>query len=211
MHTAKRRGIAASRLCSLGIPVQLKFSERLSREDAAKELGIDPSRRTVLVMGGSMGFGNIISTIQDILSLDSDLQILAVCGKNKRQYNRLIESDFGENVHAFSFVNNVDVMMDASDCIITKPGGLTVTEAIEKQLPLILTDPIPGQEERNLDFLLNNGIALATSKKFTVDDAINYLFNCPGRIEAIKERLVHAVSPQAARNLASFIIENAQH
>ncbi len=211
IHSAKRRGIDQSRLCSFGIPVQLKFSDRIPRAEAAAQLGIDPNRKTVLIMAGSMGYGNIANTIREVQQLGLDLQILAVCGNNKRQYNKLIEANLGENVHAFGFVRNVDVMMDASDCILTKPGGLTVSESIEKQLPLILTNPIPGQEERNLDFLLNNGIALAVSKNFSVDDALNYLFNCPGRIESMKERLAYAVTPHASRNLASFIIEKVNN
>ncbi len=210
IHTAVRRGIERSRLCSFGIPAGLKFSDKTSRFDAAAQLGIDPNRKTVLVMGGSMGYGNMTNTISDIQKLGLDLQILAVCGHNKRQFTKLLEANLGPDVHVFGFVKNVDLFMDAVDCVVTKPGGLTVSESIEKQLPLVLTNPIPGQEDRNLDFLLNNGIALAVNKYFSVDDALNYLFNCPGRIESMKERLACAVTPHASRNLASFIIEEAK-
>lgn len=207
IHSAVRRGIERSRIRSFGIPVGLKFSNRIPRAEAAAALGIDPNRKTVLVMAGSMGYGNIVSTISDVQSLGLDLQILAVCGNNKRQLTKLLEANLGQDVHAFGFVKNVDLLMDAADCVITKPGGLTVSESIEKQLPLILTTPIPGQEERNSDFLLNNGIALAANDTFPADDALNFLFNCPGRIETIKERLKFAVPPHASRNLAAFIIE----
>jgi processive 1,2-diacylglycerol beta-glucosyltransferase len=103
-------------------------------------------------------------------------------------------------------VDNVDVMMDAADCIITKPGGLTVTEAMCKSLPMILVNPIPGQEERNIEFLLNNGVALHVSKTFKINEALYYLYKCPDRLKAISERLQYISRPDAAERLADFVM-----
>ena len=74
------------------------------------------------------------------------------------------------------YVNYVEKLMDASDCIISKPGGLTTSEAMAKGLPMIIVDPIPGQEDRNTDFLTNNGVAMAVSHTNTLDDVIYQLF-----------------------------------
>ena len=75
-------------------------------------------------------------------------------------------------------------MMDAADCIVTKPGGLTTSESLAKALPMIIINPIPGQEERNAEFLLNNGLALMVSETFPVDEAIYQLINSKWRLEA---------------------------
>ncbi len=204
-NKAASKGIDISRLLSFGIPVQEKFSTKTDKSEARKLLGI-PNKQTVLVMGGSMGYGNMTSLVQSIESLKLDINILAVCGRNTRQKNKLLDLPPSDNRFVYGFVDNVDVMMDASDCIVTKPGGLTTSEAMAKKLPMILVNPIPGQEERNSDFLLNNGIALAVSKDFNIDDAIYFLFKCPGRLESIAERLDVVSRPNATRDIAEFII-----
>lgn len=200
------RGIEQERLCSFGIPVQEKFSKKIPQAEARKMLGIPVEKQVALVMAGSMGYGNMTGIVEEIESLGMDLSILAVCGNNTRQKKKLLDVGVRENLHVFGFVDNVDVMMDAADCIITKPGGLTVTEAMAKKLPMILVNPIPGQEERNVDFLLNNGIALAVNKAFTIDDAVYFLFKCPGRLESIAERLEQLARPNASSDIAEFIM-----
>ena len=93
-----------------------------------------------------MGYGHMVKTMQILDRMKEDLQILCVCGKNEKIFNRLSRISFGKNIKLFGFVDNIDIMMDAADCIVTKPGGLTTTECMQKRLPMILTDPIPGQE-----------------------------------------------------------------
>ena len=106
----------------------------------------------------------------------------------------------------FSFVDNIDEMMDASDCLITKPGGLTVSEALAKELPMILLSPIPGHEERNVEFLLNGGMAMRATKTFPVDEVIYQLFSTPERIRLMEDsiRLYH--KPHASDDIAEFVL-----
>ena len=97
--------------------------------------------------------------------------------------------------------------MDAADCIITKPGGLTVTELLVKQLPAILVNPIPGHEERNAEFLLNNGGAVRISPSFSAGEALHFIFSTPGRLELMRRSLALIAHPDAARRLCSFSAE----
>ena len=97
--------------------------------------------------------------------------------------------------------------MDASDYMVSKPGGLTVSEALAKELPLILIDPIPGQEDRNSEFLLNNGLALAVSKTFPIDEAIYELMNNQARLRCLPEMVREIGKPNASKQLGDFIIE----
>ncbi len=201
---ATQKGILPSRLCSFGIPISKKFNSSITKEDARTALRLDVNKRTILVMAGSMGYGNMPAIIQEIQSLGMDFQILAVCGNNRRLYKKLLESAPPDNVKVYGFTDNVDVLMDASDCIITKPGGLSTSEAMSKHLPMILANPIPGQEERNSDFLLNNGIALAANKDFSIGEALYFLFESPGHLEMMVERLKEISSPNASQKLAEF-------
>jgi len=203
-YKAMQRGIVSSRICSFGIPIQKKFNSSISKEEARKQLELNVNKKTILVMAGSMGYGNMSSIIQEIESLNMDLQILAVCGNNHKQYKKLTENNTSASVKVFGFTDKVDILMDAADCIITKPGGLTTTEAMAKHLPMILANPIPGQEERNSDFLLNNGIALAVNKDFSIGEALYFLFESPGHLEMMVERLKQVSTADAGAKLAEF-------
>ncbi len=164
------------------------------------------------MMGGSMGYANNRKTIERLSLIKIPFQLLVVCGNNKKGYNQLLsqmeEYEGPCTIHPYGFVDNVDVMMSASDCIITKPGGLTVSEALARHLPMLLVDPIPGHEERNVEFLLNNGMALAVTKTFPVDEAVYNLFKNPGRIDQIREVMAMTAHPDATEQLVDFVLKN---
>ncbi|MGM9630913.1 MGDG synthase family glycosyltransferase [Butyricicoccus sp.] len=209
-HTAVKRGIPEERILPLGIPIHPKFNRYISKEDACAELELDPERRTVLVMGGSMGYGNSRKLVRQITQLGLGCQILAVCGNNKRAYNRLkaFEQEYSGDctLRVMGFVDNVELLMSAADCIITKPGGLTVSEAIAKGVPMILVNPIPGQEERNVEFLLNNGMASLVTKTFPLDDALYHLFHNPVRLRTVRESIRAIGHPDASEQLVNYVI-----
>lgn len=210
-HRCLRRGIESSRLLHFGIPIHPKFNQQLCRADAAAQLSIDPSRPTILMMGGSMGYSNNEKLIRSLSTIGIDFQLLVVCGNNKRQYRNMERTLVGYDgpctILPYGFVNNVEVMMSAADCIITKPGGLTVSEALAKNLPMILVNPIPGHEERNVEFLMNNGIAMLATKTFTVDEAVYHLFKNPERLRCMRETMHAVAHPDATSRLSSFIME----
>ncbi|MBS7223930.1 MAG: glycosyltransferase [Clostridiaceae bacterium] len=213
-HRSLKRGIEANRLLHFGIPIHPKFNHTIPREEACAALGIDPNRPTILMMGGSMGYSNNKKLIQSLSTIGIDFQLLVVCGNNKRQYRELTRtletSDGTCTVLPYGFVNNVEVMMSAADCIITKPGGLTVSEALAKNLPMILVDPIPGHEERNVEFLMNNGMAMLVTKTFPVDEAVYHLFTNPARLQSMRETMHAIAHPDATERLCKFILDMPQ-
>ena len=99
------------------------------------------------------------------------------------------------------YVNNVDELMDASDCIVTKPGGLTTSETLAKRLPMIICNPIPGQEERNTEFLQNNGTAIAVGGAFSLSDALTMMFANPKKTENMKECIDFIRKPHSTRDI----------
>lgn len=213
-HRSLKRGIEANRLLHFGIPIHPKFYHTIPREEACAALGIDPNRPTILMMGGSMGYSNNKKLIQSLSTIGIDFQLLVVCGNNKRQYRELTRTletyDGACTVLPYGFVNNVEVMMSAADCIITKPGGLTVSEALAKNLPMILVDPIPGHEERNVEFLMNNGMAMLVTKTFPVDEAVYHLFTNPARLQSMRETMHAIAHPDATERLCKFILDMPQ-
>ena len=105
----------------------------------------------------------------------------------------------------YGYVNNVDELMAASDCILTKPGGLTTSESLAMHLPMILINPIPGQEDRNLEFLLNNGAAMAASETCPIDEVIYQILKNPERIELMKKSIAFLSKPDSTEKLCEFV------
>lgn len=198
-------GIEPSRIKPLGIPVSSRFLKKMPKEVARAALSLDKSVPVALVMGGSMGYGDMTDLVDSLRG--SDMQILAVAGRNRRLYNKLQKIGSSPNLRIYGFADNIDQMMDAADCIITKPGGLTVTESLVKGLPMILSNPIPGQEERNTEFLLNTGVALRVSKTFPIRDALDVLFHDPRRRKLISDSMKLIVKPHATRDICNLAWE----
>ena len=138
IYRAVKRGIPPERIKALGIPVHPKFRERLNQTEARLLLGLNPEGPTALMMGGGLGHGLSLEEADRLLDLRPDFQLMAVCGRNQKQLRRFEEyrRERGrENLRVFGFVDCVQQMMDAADLLISKPGGLTVTEALAKELP----------------------------------------------------------------------------
>ena len=201
----RKKGIQSEKILPFGIPIRKNFTFKIPKSDARKELGID-EKTTILIMMGSMGFGNILKEIEEIDKLDFDFQIICVCGRNKKMYKEISAHDWNKNVLVYGFANNVDLLMDASDCIIKKPGGLTTSEFLAKQLPAIIMNPIRGQEDRNTEFLVNNGAAIMVTKTFGLDEALFEILNNPWRLDTLKQSVEHLGKPTSTKDLCEFII-----
>ncbi len=205
-YQVEKKGYDLSKVKPFGIPIRQKFSKKYTQSEARKQAGIDENF-TVMMMMGSMGYGDdTLNMVKSIDSMKDDLQIIVVCGNNKKLKRRLDKLQFNHNVYSLGFVDNVDVLMDSCDCIITKPGGLSTSEALAKELPIIMLDPIPGQEDRNKEFMLNNGIALNISSSFGVEEAIYQLKNFDYRISGLKENMKHIKKPHSTRDLCEFLM-----
>lgn len=166
-------------ICPSGIPVRAGFYEEPKQEEAKKVIGVPSDKRIVLLMCGSMGCGPI-KLLASRLSeaLPGDAHLVVICGNNEKLLKGLKKESFKDNVTIIGFTQNIYEYMDAASVILTKPGGLSTTEALNKGLPLVLIDAVPGCETRNLEFLVSNGFAKSSKKvDCLVKDAIDYLTN----------------------------------
>ena len=202
-----KKGIPKEKILPIGIPLRNQFSYKISKEEARDRLNIE-NKKTILVTSGSMGYGNMKKTLKEIDKFPGDFQILCVCGSNEKAKTTIEKSKWKKKIYIYGFVDNIDLMMDASDFIVSKPGGLTTSEAFAKELPMITVNPLPGQEERNTEFLLNSGAILAVNKKYTISEALYQLLNCPWRTELIEESVKHIGKPHASEDLYEFVNEN---
>lgn len=203
----RKKGISAEKLLPFGIPIKPEFSERGDRKEARRKLVLDENMPTVLLMSGSMGYGKMDKSIERLDKMDIDFQTIAVCGNNKEMAKKIKNKKLRKRFDVYGYVNHIDIMMDASDCVITKPGGITSSEALAKGLPMIMTNPIPGHEMRNAEFMLNNGIALYATKSFPLDEAIFSLFRNPERLDDIRATIDIYGKRNSTENLCDFLIE----
>ncbi len=202
-----RKGIAKEKLLPIGIPIRRRFEKSEDRALACRRLGIE-NKKTVLLMMGSMGYGNIKKTLLEIDECEEDFQVLCICGSNRRMRTAIQKYPWKKQIIPYGFVDTIDEMMDASDVIITKPGGLTTSEALAKGIVMIVVNPIPGQEDRNLMFLLNNGVAMGVNDNYTMSDAIHQIFGNTDRLEELKACVTKMGKPMATEELYKFCEKN---
>lgn len=201
-----KKGIPGEIIHPLGIPVADRFKARKSRLEILKDLGLEDIT-TVLVMGGSLGFGEIGKIFGRLSEFDGKLQIIAVAGKNPSLRTRLerLSHKNPKKILILGYTNLVADLMDAADFIITKPGGITIAEALAKELPLLITSPIPGQEDENANFLINHGAALKIRKINDANNTIQQILKNPLRIRHLKEMARHLSKPDSSHDMVSLL------
>ena len=205
------RGIPADTIHVTGIPIMPAFDQQYDRATCAAEFGLDPNRTTLLMMSGGMGVGGIEQLAERLLQLKGDFQIVALAGRNKKLLAELEElaARFPGQLVPLGFTKVIERVMAASDLAITKPGGLTTSECLAVGLPMIVVSPIPGQEERNADFLLENGAALKACDAGALAWRVQHLLDHPERLAQLRQNALACGRPDAARRVLETVLGEA--
>ena len=206
-------GIDEEKIKPYGIPVEKSFLSHRDRSSVLSELNLDPDKFTVLLMGGSFGAGSIKDTLEELISIDRDFQVIVVTGRNKSLKEKLekslisSEDTIDKNISVLGFTDKMNDLLASVDILVSKPGGLTTTESLLKEVPMIIPYFIPGQEEENLDFLSNCGASLRTSKKFTLSVILKVLIDNPNRIDMIKKNIKSIKKLNASQDIAKLAFD----
>ena len=198
-------GITSERLRACGIPVRQMFRSGVRKEDAKRSFGIPVDHRHLVMMCGSMGCGPIMSIARRIArSLSDDQDLTIVCGTNQRLYNRLSRHFCGvKNVHILGYVKDMALLMDSADLYLTKPGGISVTEAASMRLPMVFIDAVAGCEEYNKDFFLRAGGAATGKTPREIARVSLKLLGDENTLEKMGDALDTAVPHDAAAHILS--------
>ena len=190
-----------------GIPVLQQFVEEKSKTDARMELKIDPTKDMVLILSGSMGYGDIRTICRALLkALAGTASVYILCGRNEHLYRELADyPDASESLHPIEFTNSVGTYIDAADVVLSKPGGLSATEVAVKGKPLIFTKPIPGWEEENIQFFTARGMAYTGRTPLEIAKLTRRLICESSTRIQMKERQTHFINRFAARDILCFI------
>ena len=196
-----------------GIPVEKSFLSHRDRAVVLSELNLDPNKFTVLLMGGSFGAGSIKDTLSELISIDRDFQIIVVAGRNKSLKDKLDKTialnqdNIDKKICVLGFTDKMNDLLASVDILVSKPGGLTTTESLLKEVPMIVPYFIPGQEEENLDFLSNCGASLRTSKKYTLGIILKVLIDNPDRIDMAKQNIRSIKKLNASQDIAKLAFD----
>ena len=203
-------GFPSEKITVSGIPIAPLFSETKSKARMREKYGLDPEMPTVILSLGGFGVGRIDRLLNALRSIRRPAQILAMCGRNedlKRQLEAASNADDIVRVIAVGYTKAMDEYMTASDLIVGKPGGLTTCEALAKGLVFVIVNPIPGQEERNSDHLLENGAAIRSNNPATLGYKIEQLLDDPARLEQMHQNALAFARPRAALDIADKLAE----
>ena len=202
-------GVDRNKIFPFGIPVHSVFFYKEDKNKLQQELGLTPGLPTILIMAGSFGVTNIAKIYRSIAVIDMPFQMIVITGRNQRLYDYFSEiiPESPKKTKLVFFTNEVEKYMHASDLIITKPGGLTVAEALACNIPLAVFDAIPGQEEDNANFLLQHEMAIRIQKGEDCADSIRALLQDHERLEKMRSSCASFDKSQSPTNILSLIGE----
>ena len=194
-------GVAAERIHVTGIPVMPAFGTHPDRQIFAHQSGLNPHATTVLLMGGGAGIGGMDVLATQLLDFDQQLQLIVMAGKNQALLKACesLKQRYASRLLAVGFTDQVPALMACSDIAITKPGGLSTSECLVMGLPMIVINPIPGQEERNADFLLQEGVAVRADDAVTLRYRLQCLLAAPEALVRMRELALALARPDAAQ------------
>ncbi|HLF17947.1 MAG TPA: glycosyltransferase [Candidatus Omnitrophota bacterium] len=196
----KQLGVVERKIVTTGIPVDEKFTQAYDVAALKEKMGLTKDAFTVLIATGSFGIGPIEQIINEI----KGFQVLVVCGHNKKLYQKLSEG-MPANVHVLGLVDNMHELMAVSDCMVTKPGGLSITEALVSQLPLIFFNAIPGQEIGNVKVLKYYGIGISGCSIKEIAKHMETLRSSKDAYRTVVNKTKELARPQAVRDIKSLI------
>jgi len=209
------RGVKRRQIKVTGIPVDSQFRVREDKREARLALGLSLSLKTILLMGGGAGLGPLTPTLRALRKIKTPIQVLVVAGVNKRlrkKIERLAKKILSkpkqsiQNIKVYGYIENIHELMTASDLLITKPGGLTSSEALASELPLLIVRPLPGQEVRNARYLVREKAAILVKREKDVAKMAEALLNDPAQLKALRDRSRKLKKPDSARAAAREIL-----
>ena len=201
-------GIDPGKVLPFGIPIDQKFSvNKKNEDDIRKDAGLDPGKPCVLIMGGTQGLGPIREMTRFLDRSGADAQFLIVCGNNKKLFRWLKGRSFKKKTVIIPYAGNVDELMQISDLVITKPGGITTAEALAKALPMLIVHPLPGQEAMNTRYLLNEGVALKAESPADVFVMLEELLYNKSKLADMSQKAAALSKPSSSSDVARLILE----
>ncbi|MGD9895464.1 MAG: glycosyltransferase [Candidatus Methylacidiphilaceae bacterium] len=207
-----RLGLPEERITVSGIPIDPVFSQPLERSEARRALGLHPDLPLLLVSAGALGVGPAEVVVESLRNVAAPVQIVVICGRNSPLRERLLKAKAEWTgswpLRVLGFTYEMHRWMAAADLLIGKPGGLTASEAMARGLPMVIVAPIPGQEELNSDYLLEQRVAIKCHEFTTLAFKIDSLLSDLPRLQAMRRAALDSARPDAAQVIVRRLLED---
>jgi processive 1,2-diacylglycerol beta-glucosyltransferase len=203
-------GLPGERIHITGIPVEPEFARPVDRAAVLRRHHLDPAKPMLLIAGGALGLSPATAVVNRILQLDRDFQAVIVCGKNKALVKDVegLVAGRGDRFKVLGYTTEMPDLLGAATLLLSKPGGLTTAESLACGLPMVILDPIGGQEERNSDVLLEAGAAVKCTEVTVLNHKLSRLLDDPARIAAMRENARRLGRPNAAQDIADIVVKS---
>jgi processive 1,2-diacylglycerol beta-glucosyltransferase len=200
-------GVPLDKITVSGIPIDPVFSKPKNKKQMCRLHKLEPELPVILVSAGGFGVGPVEKIIQSLLKMKNTAQVIVICGKNKKLKEKVdktlknVPADASVRFRSVGYTNQMDSYMAASDLILGKTGGLTTSEALASGLAFVIIDPIPGQEQRNADHLLEEGVAIKCNNWPVLSYKIDKLLDDPQHLAQMKLNARQLARPSAAYDI----------
>ncbi len=202
-----KKNVPEKKILPLGIPIDPKYLKRYSKKEVIKKFGFREDAPVILVMGGTQGLGAMEDVVKSVVNdKEHAYQLIIVSGNNKRLRRKLAKYERANplRVKILPYVDNIDELMDGADMIVTKAGGMTTSEAMAKELPILIVKPIPGHEKMNADYLAEKGAAIEVKDIREVPKTLNVVFKSRNMLKIMKDACREIAKPNSAIDVAKL-------
>ena len=207
-------GVKKSKINVTGIPMSDRFFESFNRNEICDLFKLDPDKKIILFFGGGefgLGKDRTVQILRSIISQSTKYQIITIAGKNekmKTSFEELVEElNANSRVRVLGFTDKVPELMSISSFVVTKPGGLTTTESLASHLPMVIINPIPGQEEENAEFLENNNVGIWIKKNDDIDKVVSNFLEDEEKIEEMRENTKLLAKKYSTKNICDIVMK----
>ncbi|MCA8944808.1 MAG: glycosyltransferase [Planctomycetes bacterium] len=203
------KGIERERVRQVGIPIMPDFGRGYDKEAICAELNLDPQLPTIMVMSGGWGAAGLPTLVASLLEF-APVQVIAIAGRNERMKRDVTKLPVpeGAKLTVYGYVNNIHELMAVSDLCVTKSGGLTTAECMAMGLPMLIPNPIPGQEERNAEYVTENGCALIARSPGSLKYKVKKFLSDPAMRSKMQESARSRGRPKAAETILRTIVSD---
>lgn len=209
------KNIPENKIFSTGIPISSRFLKQYNKKEILNELKLEENKKTILFFGGGefgLGKSKTVQIFEDLVKNFDDIQVIAIAGKNEKMklnFENIVKNyNKKNNVKILEFTNKVPELMSISDLVVSKPGGLTTSESLASNLPMIIINPIPGQEEENAEFLEEKSTGIRIKKNDSAFEIFKNLFSNPQKLQNMKNNTKFLAKKHSTEDICKTLLEN---
>lgn len=206
------KNIPEEKVFATGIPISSRFLKEYNKKEILDEFNLEENKKTILFFGGGefgLGKNKTVEIFESLVKNFENIQVIAIAGKNekmKANFENVVKENHKENtIKILEYTNKVPELMAISDLVISKPGGLTTSESLASNLPMIIINPIPGQEEENAEFLESKGSGIWIKKTDSPDEIFKDLFSNPEKLESMKNNTKILAKKHSTENICKIL------